>query len=186
MTPQHHRKADEFLEHLRRLPSAGKRLVHVEVLPPRKGEYRSPEGLLSPAVQAVLARAGITRLYSHQAEALEHLLQGRHTAIVTSTASGKTLCYNLAVLEAFEQAPTSRALYLFPTKALAQDQLRKLKELEGTLFQRAATYDGDTPTHLRSQLRRQAPVILSNPPGHPAQPRPLGEFFQSLEVRGAG
>jgi len=139
------------------------RIEHIAILPAREAHFAEAPDLPSPRVQQVLKRLGIEQLYSHQAEAVSHLLAGRNTGIVTSTASGKTLCYNLAVLEAFERQRTSRALYVFPTKALAQDQLRKLRELEAELFLRAATYDGDTPRRDRRDLRAQAPVILTNP-----------------------
>jgi len=155
--------ASEVAAKLQRDKVWASRIEHVATLPAREARYAEMPDLLSPRVQQVLKGLGIEQLYSHQAEAVSHLLAGHNTGIVTSTASGKTLCYNLAVLEAFERQRTSRALYVFPTKALAQDQLRKLRELEADLFLHAATYDGDTPRQDRRDLRAQAPVILTNP-----------------------
>jgi DEAD/DEAH box helicase domain-containing protein len=141
-------------------------IAHVEVLPARPARYGKVPGGLRPAVQAVLARQEITHLYSHQAEAIGHLREGHNVVIVTGTASGKTLCYNLPVLEALLADPQATMLYLFPTKALAQDQLRalgKLRDPEQGLTFLAGTYDGDTPQTLRRKLRDGANVILTNP-----------------------
>ena len=118
---------------------------------------------------AALAGRGIDRLYTHQAEAFEHVLAGRNVVTVTPTASGKTLCYNGPVLNAILQDSSTRALYLFPTKALAQDQLAELHELSELVTQDSDlqigvfTYDGDTPTDARRAIRGKAHVVLSNP-----------------------
>ena len=126
-----------------------------------------------PAVDARLREAlgarGITALYTHQAQAVGHALAGRNVVVVTPTASGKTLCYNVPVLHAVLQDPSSRALYLFPTKALAQDQLAELQTMCETLAERADerigvfTYDGDTPQDARRTIRARAHLVLSNP-----------------------
>ncbi len=126
-----------------------------------------------PAVDERLQRAlesrGISQLYTHQAEAIEHALAGRNVVVVTPTASGKTLCYNAPILNAILQDPSSRALYLFPTKALAQDQLAELQALCGLLGERTDTpvgvftYDGDTPQDARKTIRSRAHLVLSNP-----------------------
>ncbi|NJN83356.1 MAG: DEAD/DEAH box helicase [Caldilineaceae bacterium] len=133
-------------------------------LPPRFGEY--PAGL-HPALQSALHQRGIDRLYRHQAEAVQAALDGRDIAVVTPTASGKTLCYNLPTLHALLAEPEARALYLFPTKALAQDQLAELAQwrrvLAGGPSLRHATYDGDTPSASRSEIRQNANLILTNP-----------------------
>jgi len=118
---------------------------------------------------AALAGRGIDRLYTHQAEAFEHVLAGRNVVTVTPTASGKTLCYNGPVLNAILQDSSTRALYLFPTKALAQDQLAELHELSELVTQDSDlqigvfTYDGDTPADARRAIRGKAHVVLSNP-----------------------
>jgi len=128
--------------------------------PPRVGELEKP---LPPTLAGRLEAQGICELYSHQAEAINAIRQGEDVAVVSGTASGKTLCYNLPVFEAILDRPQSRALYLFPTKALAQDQLRKIREFD--LFPRilAATYDGDTPAQERRIIKRQAHIVLTNP-----------------------
>ncbi|MEZ4711861.1 MAG: DEAD/DEAH box helicase [Caldilineaceae bacterium] len=131
---------------------------------------------LHPTLQNVLQQRGIQQLYSHQAQAVDLALSGHNLVIVTPTASGKTLCYNLPVLHSLLNDPAARALYLFPTKALAQDQLAELHSFT-TAFQAAplppsplppppsqiATYDGDTPSAHRAPLRKSARLILTNP-----------------------
>ena len=125
-----------------------------------------PEGL-EPRVRAALAARGIEELYVHQLEAWEAAARGEHVVVATGTASGKTLAFNLPVLDALAREPKLRALYLYPTKALAQDQARSLRLLGSrTALQkrlRIAMYDGDTPTDQRRQIRKWANAILSNP-----------------------
>ena len=124
---------------------------------------------IPPAVDGRLRRAlekrGIARLYSHQAEAFDATQAGKNVAIVTPTASGKTLCYNLPVLNLLASDPGACAMYLFPTKALAEDQLHALQaavDEMGAEF-RAFTYDGDTPQDARKAIRQRANVVLTNP-----------------------
>ena len=127
-----------------------------------------PAALDSRLIRALQSR-GIDQLYTHQAETIEHALAGRHTVVITPTASGKTLCYNAPVLHAILQDPSSRALYLFPTKALAQDQLAELQAMCETIDResgepiRVFTYDGDTPQDARRAIRSRAHLVLSNP-----------------------
>jgi DEAD/DEAH box helicase domain-containing protein len=140
-------------------------IVHSHKIPLREacfGELGEP---LPGPLASVLEGAGIEHLYTHQVEAVEALRGGADTVIVTSTASGKTLCYNIPVLESLIRDPESRALYLYPTKALAQDQLRVLKRYRGDdgLSFEAGTYDGDTPGPLRRKLRDGANMLLTNP-----------------------
>jgi DEAD/DEAH box helicase domain-containing protein len=127
-----------------------------------------------PRLRGALAARGIEQLYTHQAEAFAHVLGGRNVVTITPTASGKTLCYNAPVLDAILKDPSTRALYLFPTKALAQDQLAELhalaelvmKEREGEATApeiSVFTYDGDTPSDARRAIRGKAHVVLSNP-----------------------
>ena len=120
-------------------------------------------------LMAALAVRGIAQLYTHQAQAFAHVLARRNVVTVTPTASGKTLCYNAPVLNAILSDPSTRALYLFPTKALAQDQLAELHSLT-ELVSRGSdleigvfTYDGDTPSDARRAIRGKAHVVLSNP-----------------------
>src|SRR3954465_845814 len=116
-----------------------------------------------------LASRGIQQLYTHQAEAFEHVLAGRNVVTITPTASGKTLCYNAPVLNAILQDSSARALYLFPTKALAQDQLAELHALSELVTRDSDVeigvfpYDGDTPSDARRAIRGKAHVVLSNP-----------------------
>ena len=120
-------------------------------------------------LRGALAARGIEQLYTHQAEAFEHVLAGRNVVTITPTASGKTLCYNAPVLSTMLRDPSARALYLFPTKALAQDQLAELHVLAERLAEHAGaeigvfTYDGDTPQDARRAIRGRGHVVLSNP-----------------------
>ncbi|WP_287154996.1 DEAD/DEAH box helicase [Candidatus Solincola tengchongensis] len=161
----------------------GQRVAYLEVIPPREARLvELPEGL-HPTLSETLRRMGVTRLYVHQARALELLSEGHNVVIATGTASGKSLCYHIPVYQEILENPSSRALYIFPTKALAQDQLRSLEELHGGEVV-SATYDGDTPLELRGWIRRQAQVVLTNPdmlhygilPNH----RLWGGFFRHL------
>src|SRR5207302_8518433 len=112
-----------------------------------------------------LRSRGIDRLYSHQADARAAARAGRHLVVVTPTASGKTLCYNLPVLERILERPESRALYQFPTKALAKDQMIELGEMTARLPVRLLvhTYDGDTPAGQRTAIREAGHIVLTNP-----------------------
>jgi DEAD/DEAH box helicase domain-containing protein len=122
-------------------------------------------GDLATALRAALRARGIEALYTHQARSYTAVREGRHLVVVTPTASGKTLCYNLPVLQRILEKPTSRALYLFPTKALAQDQLAELGALAAQLPVeiRADTYDGDTAPGRRTQIREAGHIVLTNP-----------------------
>jgi DEAD/DEAH box helicase domain-containing protein len=134
-------------------------------LPAQPAVYAPFPPGLDARLAAALADRGVTQLYRHQAAAVAAALRGEHVAVVTPAASGKTLCYNLPVLHRLLADPAARALYLFPTKALAQDQLAALTELSGdlALVGGAATYDGDTPSGQRTKIRDNARIILSNP-----------------------
>ena len=127
-----------------------------------------PDGTDDRLISGLAAR-GIEQLYTHQAEAFGHVLAGRNVVTITPTASGKTLCYNAPVLNAILQDPAARALYLFPTKALAQDQLAELHALSEIITHGTDreigvfTYDGDTPSDARRAIRGKAHVVLSNP-----------------------
>lgn len=140
-----------------------KQIVRIEEIPRRPVQY-APESFTIPeAVGRMLKRVGFERLYSHQAEAIGAARAGNHVIVVTGAASGKSLCYNVPVLEAMTSDARARAMYLFPTKALAQDQLGKLNDFGlGTLTQ-AETYDGDTPQSRRRAIRQLARIVLTNP-----------------------
>jgi DEAD/DEAH box helicase domain-containing protein len=139
------------------------------VLPARGADYAPfPAGVDARLIDVLRGR-GIDQPYTHQTAAITHALEGRHVVITTPTASGKTLCYNAPVLSMILRDPAARALYLFPTKALAQDQLAELHELAERLGGAEAppvgvyTYDGDTPQDARKTIRNRAHVVLSNP-----------------------
>jgi DEAD/DEAH box helicase domain-containing protein len=176
-------------EWARQLASQGQ-VVHVERLPAKPAAYAEPQQPIPGPVLEMLARAGIERLYTHQARALDILRSGKSVVVVSGTASGKSMCYNIAVLERLlrdEQPPAPQdrfqpsqsrylsgrsrlgdgaatALYIFPTKALSQDQLRLLQELcPGVEQVRPAIYDGDTPPSARRQARQRANIVLTNP-----------------------
>jgi DEAD/DEAH box helicase domain-containing protein len=148
-------------------------VAHHRVLPGEVAQYGEPVRPLPRALRALLAARGIERLYAHQAEALNLARSGRDVVVATPTASGKTLTYNLPVLEQCLADPGSRALYLFPLKALAQDQLKGFNALTALLPPEAAgpggrptaaIYDGDTTPHFRRKIRDNPPnVLLTNP-----------------------
>jgi DEAD/DEAH box helicase domain-containing protein len=148
-----------------------------ETIPPREGSYEELPSDIHGSIRSALEERGITKLYSHQAESYRAARSGRDFVVVTPTASGKTLCYNLAVLQKILEEPESRALYLFPTKALSQDQQSELNEsvLAGQLNVKIVTYDGDTPVSLRVSARDKGQIVISNPdmlhagilPNHP-------------------
>lgn len=133
--------------------------------PAREAVYGEWPEALDSRLAEVLARRGIRRLYSHQAEAIAHALGGRNVVVVTPTASGKTLCYNLPVVNAVLSDPAARALYLFPTKALSQDQVAELHEVVTALGAdiKTFTYDGDTSPSARQAIRQAGHIVVTNP-----------------------
>ncbi|HYE85847.1 MAG TPA: DEAD/DEAH box helicase [Vicinamibacterales bacterium] len=147
---------DEVVTAVRRLPA-----VEAAYAP-------FPEGI-DARLKAAFEARGVHQLYTHQAEAFAHVAAGRQVVVTTPTASGKTLCYNLPVIDRILKNPSARALYLFPTKALAQDQMAELHELTKAIGDIGGdpigvhTYDGDTPQDARRTIRTRAHVVLSNP-----------------------
>ena len=135
---------------------------HYPALP---GSYEDFPPELSPSLVEVLRARGIDRLYSHQRQAFERVRAGENVVVVTPTASGKTLCYNLPVLDTVLRHPETRALYLFPTKALSQDQLAELHSMieELGVDIRTFTYDGDTPQDARKAIRSRGHLVVTNP-----------------------
>src|SRR5437762_8164463 len=174
----------------RETSSPDARVTAIRRLAAVAAQYTPFPDALDARLTGALAARGITELYTHQAAAIEHALAGRHVVVITPTASGKTLCYNAPVLNAILQDHSSRALYLFPTKALAQDQLAELQMMAETLASTSGeqvgvfTYDGDTPQDARRTIRSRAHVVLSNPdmvhsailPHHPR----WAKLFESL------
>jgi DEAD/DEAH box helicase domain-containing protein len=141
---------------------AGEEVAYAGMEPARPARTVPVPDDLHPRVLAALAAQGLDSLYEHQAEAWEAAGRGEHVIVTTGTASGKTLAFNLPVLDALAADPKRRALYLYPTKALAQDQLRALTAF-GLPRLRPEIYDGDTPSERRWRIRRWANVVLTNP-----------------------
>lgn len=141
-------------------------IAHVEVLPERPATFAGVPGGLKALTVEALDRLGIDRLYTHQADAIARIRGGEDVVIVTGTASGKTLCYTIPVIETLAEDRQATMLFLYPTKALAQDQLRNLEALHhpdlGIPFL-GGTYDGDTPQNARRKIRDTGSVILTNP-----------------------
>ena len=162
------RDVAEFVHSLKGQRRFSTQVVHHEFLPPRPARYAEPRVSLDPRLEAVLRSQGIRRLYVHQAEALERVDRGEHVAVATPTASGKTLTYTLPVFKALLANPSTRALYLFPLKALEQDQHKVVRAWIQGLGAReevlSAIYDGDTPAHRRRKVRESIPqIIITNP-----------------------
>ncbi|KAM0837095.1 hypothetical protein ACQ4PT_061888 [Festuca glaucescens] len=155
----------EMVEHLKKGLGKGGQIVHVEEILCRGASYAELPCHLSEAMRDALESIGITRLYSHQSEAIQLSISGKHVAVATSTSSGKSLCYNIPVLESLSQDLTACALYIFPTKALAQDQLRTLVEMKKAFRTdiNVNIYNGDTPREDRLWIRDNAQLLITNP-----------------------
>ena len=154
----------EILDALLTSPSTGPCITATRHFAPRPPVLVPFPPSLDARIADGLRARGIHELYSHQARAWELIAKGHHVVVVTPTASGKTLCYNLPALQSLLQQPDVRVLYLFPTKALAQDQLAELEGLAKTLPEmRMFTYDGDTPQDARRAVRARANLVLTNP-----------------------
>jgi DEAD/DEAH box helicase domain-containing protein len=148
-----------------------------EKITPKDGIYQDIPEDVFPVIKDTLIARGITQLYSHQAESYYSVIAGENIVVVTPTASGKSLCYNLPVLQKLINNPEERALYLFPTKALSQDQQSELNEIitTGDIPVKVSTYDGDTPASVRVSARESGRIVISNPdmlhsgvlPNHP-------------------
>jgi len=153
------------LDRLLAEPSWSSGVLHHAHMPARPADFVPMPDWLDPGLTAGLARRGVTALYRHQAEAMEAVRAGDDVVVVTPTASGKSLCYLVPTLQALVDDPTARALYLFPTKALGQDQVTELGELcrAADLHINASTYDGDTPNAIRSAIRSAGQVVVTNP-----------------------
>jgi DEAD/DEAH box helicase domain-containing protein len=169
--------ADSLVDTLRSDPTFMAQVQAWHTFPSREGRTLPFPAGLDPRLAQGLRGRGVERLYSHQAQAFDAARSGRHVLIATPTASGKSLCYNLPVMQTLLEQPEARALYLFPTKALSQDQQSELNEttLGADLGLKIATYDGDTPSSLRASARETGQIVISNPdmfhsgilPNHP-------------------
>lgn len=154
----------DLLEH----KAIGSRVAHYRHLPARPARFGAPARPLHPALAEALADQGVTRLYSHQAQAIDAVREGKNVLAVTPTASGKTFVFALPVLETFLEDEGARALFLYPTKALAQDQVAGLRALAGGLPgirpPRFEIYDGDTPDSMRRKIKADPPeALVTNP-----------------------
>jgi len=159
------RSIDEILDSLKKSKRISSCITEIRVFQKKEGDYRPFPDSLHPTLKEVLKEDGIKNLYSHQAEAFEAVEGGKDVVVVTPTASGKTLCYNLPVLNSLLKNPFTKALYIFPTKALSQDQM---VELQSTINRigipiKTYTYDGDTPSDERQAIRTQGDIVISNP-----------------------
>ena len=152
---------DQLLEE----PSLARGVVHHEVRAARPAVHGAWPDWLDPRIRSGLAKRGIENPYTHQADAIEAVHAGRDVVVVTPTASGKSLCYTVPVLQALAEDPSARALFLFPTKALGQDQVAEFGELvlDAGLEVASACYDGDTPAPIRSAIRKAGQVVVTNP-----------------------
>jgi len=146
-------------------PSIARGVVHHEVIPPRPAAFGEFPSWLDPRIVEGLRSRGIAQPYLHQAEAIEAVHAGEDVVVVTPTASGKTLCYAVPTLQAIAEDPSARALFLFPTKALGQDQVTEFGGLAAAagLSIVTSTYDGDTPAPIRSTVRAAGQVVVTNP-----------------------
>ncbi|HOE65302.1 MAG TPA: DEAD/DEAH box helicase [Candidatus Hydrogenedentes bacterium] len=155
----------QTIDRLRRDDRFMRNLTQWRSIPAREARYAGfPEGLHPRLIEGLKAR-GITDLYTHQRAAIEAVLAGEHICVVTPTASGKTLCYNAPVLNRLLSDPEARALYLFPTKALSQDQVKELQSTIEELEVKIGTYtfDGDTPGSARKAIRNAGHIVVTNP-----------------------
>jgi DEAD/DEAH box helicase domain-containing protein len=158
-------RVHEVLDAFAARDHSGEVLTALRHFPARDAQWVDFPAWVHPNLVSAYAAKGIRRLYTHQAAAAEAVHAGKNVVIVTPTASGKTLCYNLPILNAILENSDTRALYLFPTKALAQDQLAELYDLNQRLENcfGVFTYDGDTPTDARKAIREKGHVVLTNP-----------------------
>lgn len=159
--------AQEFLDRLRSARGYRGQIAAVRYLDARPAAYRAPESAVPDRLRTLLRNENITQLYAHQAEAYDAVRGGADVVVCTGTASGKSLCFHLPVLAELLENPETRGLYLFPVKALAYDQLGALERMVAAAdlqdLVKPACYDGDTPTHQRAGIRRNATLLLSNP-----------------------
>ena len=155
----------QLLDYLKHNPDFASNVTHWQVMPARPAKYDDyPDGF-DPALRAVLESRGVKRLYSHQRRALDLAAAGKDFVVITPTASGKTMCYNLPVLSEILRDNESRALYLFPTKALSSDQVAELYEIIKAMDApiKAFTFDGDTPVSARKAIRQAGHIVVTNP-----------------------
>jgi DEAD/DEAH box helicase domain-containing protein len=158
--------AADFIRYLTTSPDYKQQIVHVEHIPLKEASFTKLNKPLKPALKSRLESLGMASLYSHQVKTLNAIFAGKNVILSTPTASGKSLCYHLATLDAILDDRDNRAMYLFPTKALTQDQLHSLREIACPALvaeKEIVTFDGDTPQAKRYGIKKQARVLLTNP-----------------------
>ena len=155
----------QLLDYLKHNPDFASNVTHWQVMPARPAKYDDYPDCFDPALRAVLEARSVSRLYSHQRRALDLAAAGKDFVVITPTASGKTMCYNLPVLSEILRDNESRALYLFPTKALSSDQVAELYEIIKAMDApiKAFTFDGDTPVSARKAIRQAGHIVVTNP-----------------------
>lgn len=156
---------EKILNELKKYNKISSRFTAWRHIPAKSGIYEEFPEWIEDKLIRILKEKGISKLYSHQASALEFIRNKKNVVVVTPTASGKTFCYNLPVLNSILKDENSRALYLFPTKALSQDQLTELYQLVSALDEgiKTYTYDGDTPSSARQAIRKKGHIVVTNP-----------------------
>ncbi|MGB4207129.1 MAG: DEAD/DEAH box helicase, partial [Smithellaceae bacterium] len=152
---------EEWVARLKKNKSFNANAAAVVEIPAKAGDFEDYPAWVNPRLLDVLKKRGMEKLYRHQAQAIRFIRNSKDVVLVTPTASGKTLCYNLPVLQSILEQPETRALYLFPTKALAQDQMHEIHSLITDLQAdiKTYTYDGDTPDDARQAIRKSGHVI---------------------------
>ena len=180
---------EDTIEHLLSDPALRSLVAAHRILEPQPPMHAPwPEGI-DPRIVTALRGRGVEALYTHQAHAISAVRARHNVCVVTPTASGKTLCYNLPVLDAVANDVAARALYIFPTKALAADQLVELRALADAadIGLKTHTYDGDTPANVRSVVRSAGQVVITNPDmlhsGDPPPPHQVVTLFENLQLR---
>jgi len=156
---------EDWLDHVRTQREIMENVTHWHTIPPREARCAPLPADLDPRLAGALRARGIGELFTHQRDAYAAVRRGEHVVAVTPTASGKTMCYNLPVLQSLLERESGRALYLFPTKALAQDQVAELQELADAMEVdiKTHTYDGDTPPTVRTAIRNAGHIVVTNP-----------------------
>lgn len=156
---------DQLVEWIKTHPYFSKNITHWHTIPPGEGSFVDFPRDLNPLLIEALRKKKIEKLYTHQEKAYRLINEGKHVALITPTASGKTLAYNLPILNALLKNPSERAIYLFPTKALAQDQLKELYDIIEIMNVDIKTYtfDGDTPAQARKAIREAGQIVITNP-----------------------
>lgn len=155
----------EIMKELISEPQYKDNIIHWHTIEEKEAKTSELPDDIHPSLKRALLKRGITRLYTHQKSSYKTAMKGQSLVAVTPTASGKTLCYNLPVLQTIVNDPNARALYMFPTKALAQDQKSEINEMiqESGLSINSYTYDGDTPASIRQKVRKAGHVVITNP-----------------------